>query len=115
MANLDAGDYDAAAPRMTRGDSVYTVIRRYRSTDVLDELVKRKDDNERLIRGVPGFVGYYLIRSDDGGASVTVCEDKRGTDESTRLAAEYIRENLSHISAATPEVTEGETVLSLER
>ena len=94
---------------------MYTVIRRYRSTEVLDELARRKDDIERLIRGVPGFVGYYLIRSEDGGASVTVCEDKTGTDESTRLAAEYIRENLSNISTATPEVTEGETILSLER
>jgi hypothetical protein len=33
-----------------------------------------------------GFVSYSLIRTADGGASVTVCEDKAGTDESLQVA-----------------------------
>ena len=37
-----------------------------------------------LISGVPGFVTYAAVRSGDGGVTVTVCEDKAGTDESSR-------------------------------
>ena len=33
-----------------------------------------------LIRPVKGFVSYSFILTADGGASVTVCENKAGTD-----------------------------------
>jgi len=39
---------------------------------------------------VPGLVSYTMLRTDDGGISVTVCQDKAGTDESVRLAADYL-------------------------
>ena len=94
---------------------MYTVIRRYRSTEVIDEIVKVEDTVRQLITTVPGFVGYYLVRSEDGGASITVCETQEGTSESTRRAAEWMRENLPNLQNTTPEITEGDTVLSFER
>jgi hypothetical protein len=41
---------------------------------------------------------------------VTVCEDKTGTDESSRRAAEWVKENVS-AAANPPAITEGNTVL----
>ncbi len=46
---------------------------------------------------MPGFVSYAAFRSGaDSGMTVTVCQDKAGTDESSRRAAEWVKENVSH-------------------
>jgi hypothetical protein len=39
-----------------------------------------------------------------------VCEDQEGTDESSRRAAEWVKENLS-TTGTPPAITEGSTVL----
>jgi heme-degrading monooxygenase HmoA len=95
---------------------MHTVVRHYKgSAKLIDALVDRRKDVEELIRGVPGFVGYYLIKTADGGASISVFDDKSGTEESTRRAAAYLKENLAGVAAGPPEVIEGETVISFER
>ncbi len=76
-------------------------------------LEERIGEIESLIRAVPGFVGYTLIRTDDGGATVTVCQDKAGTDESMRVAREWIQENASDLDTSPPAVSEGPALLSL--
>ena len=63
-----------------------------------------------MIKSVQGFRGYYLIRSSDGGASITVCDDQAGTAESTRRAADWIRQNLPAAASSPPQVTEGEVL-----
>jgi hypothetical protein len=63
-----------------------------------------------LISGVPGFVSYAAVRSGDGGVTVTVCEDKAGTDESSRRAAEWVKENVT-ATGTPPAISEGNTVL----
>jgi hypothetical protein len=65
-----------------------------------------------LISGVPGFVNYAAVREGDGGVTVTVCEDKAGTDESSRRAAEWVKDNIS-AQADPPAMTEGNTVLQV--
>ena len=46
----------------------------------------------------------------DGGVTVTVCEDKAGTHESSRRAAEWVSANVS-ATVDPPAMTEGETIL----
>ncbi len=41
---------------------------------------------------------------------MTVCQDKAGTDESSRRAAEWVRENMN-VTIDPPTVSEGSTVL----
>ncbi len=92
---------------------MYAVIRQYSgASKLIDQLESRKDDVERVIRGVTGLVSYTMLRTDDGGVSVTVCQDKAGTDESVRLAAEWIRENITGTSNP-PVISEGNTILQL--
>jgi hypothetical protein len=81
--------------------------------DLIDLLEQRKADVEKLIRGVPGFKAYSLIRTADGGMSVTVCQDKAGADESLRVARDWIRKNASNLSAKPPAVSEGTVILQL--
>ena len=65
---------------------------------------------KELISGVPGFVSYEAARVSGGGVTVTICEDKTGTDESSRRAAEWVKANMSHPGGA-PTITEGDTIL----
>jgi len=92
---------------------MHVVIRTYSgpgASAVFDALEQRKADVETLISGVPGFVNYAAVRTGDGWLTVTTCESKAGTDESSRRAAEFIKENVS-AEVDPPEITEGDTVL----
>jgi hypothetical protein len=92
---------------------MYAVVRTYSgqgASELFDLLGQREEDVRALISGVPGFVSYTALRSGAGGVTVTVCEDKTGTDESSRRAAEWVKQNVS-ATANPPAITEGDTVL----
>jgi hypothetical protein len=92
---------------------MHAVVRSYSgpgASELFDLLGQREEDVKNLIGGVPGFVSYTAFRSGDGGITVTVCQDKTGTDESSRRAAEWVKENVSS-EANPPVITEGSTVL----
>jgi hypothetical protein len=92
---------------------MYAIVRTYSgqgASELFDLLGQREEDVKALISGVPGFVNYSAVRSRDGGVTVTVCADKAGTDESSRRAAEWVKDNIG-ATADPPEMTEGDTVL----
>ena len=92
---------------------MYVVVRAYSgqgASELFDLLGQREEDVKNLITGVPGFLSYTAFRSGDGGMTVTVCQDKTGTDESSRRAADWVKENVS-TTANPPVITEGSTVL----
>ena len=92
---------------------MYVVVRSYSeqgASALFDLLGEREEDVKTLIGGVPGFVSYAAFRSGDGGMTVTICQDKAGTDESSRRAAEWVKENVS-ADVSPPAITEGDTVL----
>jgi hypothetical protein len=92
---------------------MYVVVRSYSeqgASALFDLLGEREEDVKTLIGGVPGFVSYAAFRSGDGGMTVTICQDKAGTDESSRRAAEWVKENVN-TTVDPPAITEGSTVL----
>jgi hypothetical protein len=91
---------------------MYAVMRRYADSSVLDAVAARQADVEEVLRGVPGFVAYYAVRSGAGGVTITLCADQAGTIESTRRAAEWVRQNVSAAAGSPPEVTEGEIFIN---
>ena len=92
---------------------MYAVVRRYKdATALFDELVRREQEVRGLIQDVPGFMAYYLVRSGDGGATITICQDQSGTAESTRRAADWVRQNMPAAAGNPPEVTEGEVAIN---
>ena len=95
---------------------MYTVIRTYLgpgAKQLFDVLEERKADVEAAMRKVPGLVSYTLLDTGDGGISVTVCTDKAGTDESLKVARDWIQKNASHIHAKPPVVTEGPVIVQI--
>lgn len=90
---------------------MYAVVRRYKGASALfEELARREQDVKTVIQPVTGFVAYYLVRTADGGASITVCQDQAGTTESSKRASDWIRQNLPNVAGATPELTDGEVL-----
>ena len=95
---------------------MHAVVRTYSgrgAKELFDLLEERKAEVESLIRSVSGFHAYSLIRTEDGGVTVTVCQDKSGTDESLQLARDWIGQNASDLGTGPPLVLEGSVILQL--
>ena len=93
---------------------MYAVVRTFSGVGakkLCDLLEARKTEVETALRAVKGFSGYTLMRTGDGGLSVTVCQDKAGTDESVAVARDWVKQNASDIGAAPPTITEGQVIL----
>jgi hypothetical protein len=96
---------------------MHAVVRTYSgkgAKELFDLLEKSKADVERLIRGVKGFVSYSMVRTADGGYSVSVYQDKAGCDESVTKAKAWIQEHGSKIGAGAPKISEGAVLLQLK-
>jgi hypothetical protein len=92
---------------------MYAVIRNYSgqgASELFDLLAQREDEVRDLIGGVPGFVTYAAFRHEGGGSTVTVCQEKEGTDESSRRAADWVQQNVN-ATVEPPAITEGSTIL----
>ena len=95
---------------------MHAVVRDYSgpgAKELFDLLEERKTEVEEIIRAVVGFKSYALIRTDGGGVSVTVCQDKAGTDQSLQIARDWIRDNASDLSTSPPAVSEGSVILHM--
>ncbi|HYB27511.1 MAG TPA: hypothetical protein VEF89_12900 [Solirubrobacteraceae bacterium] len=93
---------------------MYVTVRSYSgqgASELFDVLAQSDEEVKSLISSVPGFVSYAAFRTSDGGVAVTICQDKNGTDESSRRAAKWVRENVSTTGSPPVVVTEGGTVL----
>jgi hypothetical protein len=93
---------------------MYVVVRRYvGASKLIDDTLERQSDVKELLSSVPGFRAYYGVNTGDGGVTtITVCDDEAGTSESSRRAAEWVRNNVSDLTIAPPEIIEGESYLN---
>ena len=88
---------------------MHVVVRRWRNAAALaDALTSRSQEVEELISGVPGF---YAVRNGAEVTTITACDTRAGTQESTRRAAEWVKQHVSASPPGAPEITEGETFL----
>lgn len=92
---------------------MYAVIRAYPgNSDLADRLAERSDEVRSLIGGIDGFKAYYLLKLSEGTSTVSIFENEQGAEESSRVAAAWLAENLPELNVAPPYVTAGEVVLS---
>jgi hypothetical protein len=99
-----------------RNSIMDVVVRTYTGKGVKELfslLEQRKADVEKLMRSVKGFESYTLARSSDGegGMSMTVCQNKAGTEESVRLAKDWIAKNAANIGVGAPKVSTGTIII----
>jgi hypothetical protein len=95
---------------------MHATIRRYEGIDQgrTDELVKKVGETllPRLSE-MPGFKSYYLIEADNGVmSSIGFFDNSAQADESTRVAATWVRdEKLETALPNPPRVTGGEVIV----
>ena len=88
---------------------MYVVVRKYAgagASELFDAIEEREADVKEVIGGTPGFISYAAFRDDNGGTTVTSCEDKAGVEESSKRAADWVKENVD-TSVDPPEIHEG--------
>jgi heme-degrading monooxygenase HmoA len=92
---------------------MYAVIRAYSgNSDLADALAEREDEVRQLISGIDGFKAYYLLRLAEGTSTVSVFENQEGAEESSRVAAAWLAENLPDLSVAAPYITAGDVLIA---
>jgi hypothetical protein len=95
---------------------MHATVRRYEGVDQsrTDELTKKVDDTllPRL-SNLPGFEGYYLIEAGNGVmSSIGLFDTSAQADESTRVAANWVREEkLETALPNPPKITDGEVIV----
>ena len=95
---------------------MHATVRRYEGVDQnrTDELTKKVDETllPRL-SNLPGFEGYYLIEAGNGVmSSIGLFDTSAHADESTRIAATWVREEkLETALPNPPKITDGEVIV----
>lgn len=91
---------------------MFVAIRRYVAVDPdsADEVARRANEGFiPIIKDAPGFQAYYLVNGGGGVVTtVSVFDDQAGAEESNRLAADWIGQNLASLLPNPPEITAGE-------
>jgi len=89
---------------------MYAAIRIYQyKAGAYDEISKSVESGfVGIISKAPGFIAYYLVNTGgDTLATVSVFESQAGAEESTRMAADWVKANLAALVTAPPEVKAG--------
>jgi hypothetical protein len=79
------------------------------------ELLRRqlRDEFVPSLRKIPGFAGYYVLNVGDRElVTLSMCESREGSVESSRCSAEYTLRNPLVYELGRPEVIEGEVLAS---
>lgn len=95
---------------------MHATVRRYEGVDQsrTDELTKKVDETlVPRLSNLPGFEGYYLIEAGNGNmSSIGLFDTSAQADESTRVAANWVREEkLETALPNPPKITDGEVIV----
>jgi hypothetical protein len=93
---------------------MYIAIRRYRAPlNAVDEITQQVETGFLpLLKQSPGFIEYYWLNADNGFlVSVGMFADREAAEESTRMAADYVRQFIPLLARNPPEVSEGEVLV----
>lgn len=95
---------------------MYTSKQRGLTKDNLKELQHRIDhDFVPMLHDVSGFHGYYALNVNDRELiTISICDTKAGTAETTRRAADFVTKDPLKDALGTPEVLEGELLVVKE-
>ncbi|HEX6668390.1 MAG TPA: hypothetical protein VF061_02460 [Gemmatimonadales bacterium] len=99
---------------------MYAIIRRYTpkgnvDQKALDEFKHRIEDKFLpAAQEIRGFHSYYVVNAGKDLLSISVFEDKTGASESTRRAAQFVKQDPMKDIWGSPELLEGELLVSKE-
>jgi hypothetical protein len=92
---------------------MFATVRVYSgSSELADGLVANESAVRQVISEIDGFQAYYLVRTADGAASVSVYDNQAGATASDQAARSWVAENLPDLNVAPPQVSAGEVVIN---
>jgi quinol monooxygenase YgiN len=98
---------------------MYSVVRLYKmkSTKDIDKVVDAtRNGFLPIVTKAPGFIAYTMALAADGElVTIGFFEDRAGADESTRLAAGWVRDNVAWSVEGPPKIAEGEVRIQERR
>jgi len=90
---------------------MYIAVRRYKiKPGSIDEVMSSVSEGfVPLISQASGFIAYYAVDAgNDIVFSVSIFQDQAGADESSRAAADYVKQHLAALFQGPPEIIAGE-------
>ena len=95
---------------------MHAIVRRYEGIDTkrTDELKRKADESlTPRLKKLDGFNGYFLIEADNAVmSSVNFYDTSAHADESTRVVAEWLREEkLDTVVPNPPKITGGKVIV----
>ena len=88
---------------------MFASVRKYNEAPAFaDDLTKRQEEVKSALRPIRGFHAYYLVKTNDGVISMTVCDDRAGAEESNRVASTWLKDKLPTFATPAPQITTGE-------
>jgi hypothetical protein len=90
---------------------MHIVIRRYQlDPGSVDEVMRHINEGFiPIIKDAQGFLAYYALDAGGGEiATISVFEDAAGAEESIRMAADFVQENLASLLPNPPEIMAGD-------
>lgn len=94
---------------------MYIAIRRYQiDGKSIDEVTRHvRGPFLSLLKQQPDFLGYYWLKlGDTVYASISIYKDQIGAEESTRLAADYVKQHLEPLISKRLEIQTGEVLVA---
>jgi hypothetical protein len=91
---------------------MYLVIRKFERLRSVSQAARRAESGiGQLMRQSPGFRGYYVFDTGDGGGgSVTLFDTREDALVANERAIAWIRSSLADLMDGEPEITAGEVL-----
>lgn len=88
---------------------MHAAIRRYKAKPGSAREIARRGQEEfvPLVSKLPGFISYYGMAVGNDVVTISIFEDEAGEEESTKLAMEWVQQNLSELLDGPSEVIAG--------
>ncbi len=93
---------------------MFASIRKYKvkSGSAPEITMKVKEEFVDIVSEAPGFLAYYVVDAGkDTIASVSVFQSRAGAEQSNKLAADWVKQNLGSQIIGAPEITAGEVTV----
>jgi len=95
---------------------MHTVVRIYSgkgAAETVDAIISSKRSVKALMHSVKGFVDYSIIKTEDGGFSITVCKTEKASEAITALAREWVMAHAAQFRSKPPRIMGGKVGLSV--
>ena len=95
---------------------MHTVVRTYSgkgAAETIDLIIANKKDVKKLMHSVKGFIDYSVVKTEDGGFSVTVSKTEKASEAITAAALEWVMAHAKTLKAKPPKVMGGKVGLNI--